>query len=684
MQLRLSLSPSTSHCFPALADDETGFLAEGTIIAVGVTPSSSLPSDHHPALHPNLTPTRTLLRLSRILTPAAILSLYSGRHNLGHLSSTTRYLVVKTARLRELGVEAPLEPEVGGARREQDELLGEDIGGDDTGEYGARVRGVDEEVPGVDEAAIEDDVEHATANPEAGELAEKLFAPLREKLASLPSSSLPYSRVLLDIWHGMDRIPTPKRHGVQAAFARALSAAMLVPYTADKALLDARLRRQGSSFDAKVLSDPKWVWARCRRRAPPPADVAKSIMEVCLVFGPLQDAKTGLPLFNKACWHAAARLIADAMLGYLSDPPDVDLYTVIKPCGGPDGTLRDGVNIYRCSRGINSTEGGVHRNLRHQFAGSNVSVEFAVARILDYMTSHNLLVGTLNRTGKRFDSHFDIWTLDRVQYLTDLVSPLIASAPLYSSWTNGGMYAQTNETYGIMPITTTTADDLGITLADSHPSFDPHALPPPPPPSTSAASTESSTRKRQKSEPPIRFTALARRQGTRFAILHVHTQAERQLFHHYRLSMGFTGTEKQYKAAAREFNKVADGKAIFYKTATHIGHADAAFKTYSNKAASLSRSITVRDELFKKHRSPERPGAADEPSLRPSTSLIVPAGEKEGGESRFKPNERQPRNDLAAGPGTSEFLNFPSLRPHLSLNSPPLPLRTLLPPPKRE
>lgn len=56
-------------------------------------------------------------------------------------------------------------------------------------------------------------------------------------------------------------------------------------------------------------------------------------------------------------------VLKDVQEGFVSDPPDVALYSVLGVCGGSDGTLRDGVNIYHCCSGTNVTEGGVQQNI---------------------------------------------------------------------------------------------------------------------------------------------------------------------------------------------------------------------------------------------------------------------------------------------------------------------------------
>ncbi|BGP42409.1 hypothetical protein JCM10449v2_006414 [Rhodotorula kratochvilovae] len=350
---REELEPGTSVL--VVGKDESSLLVEAVLVCCGDSfDPGVIPEAFDPTAHPNITATRSLLRVTRIFTPGALLPpTYNARIHANQPATlatlaaaslpSAMFFVVTTTQLRACGV-------VDATASTPAEML----------------------------------VDNASAS--------ELLDPLLKRLASSPPSLLPLSRILIDIWHLMDRIPTSKRHGCIAAFSRAFSAALFVLDPTDRALLEARFIRAGSSWDLEVLRRPDYVWQRCRRTVPPPHQLVPQLDAVFRLYGPMKDAKTGLPLFNKAAWHAASRIISDVIDGFVSDPPDVELFSVLRDCGGPDGTLKDGVRIYRCSRGTNFTEGGVHRNLRHQFASSAVSARFASARLLEYQTNHNLLV----------------------------------------------------------------------------------------------------------------------------------------------------------------------------------------------------------------------------------------------------------------------------------------------------
>jgi hypothetical protein len=79
------------------------------------------------------------------------------------------------------------------------------------------------------------------------------------------------------------------------------------------------------------------------------------------------------------------RLLRTAELGFLSDPPGIPLYYKM-------GIDRDGLTIYRCIRGTNSVEGGVHMVVRRVFGSLQASPELAECILLNWILRHNSTV----------------------------------------------------------------------------------------------------------------------------------------------------------------------------------------------------------------------------------------------------------------------------------------------------
>jgi hypothetical protein len=197
------------------------------------------------------------------------------------------------------------------------------------------------------------------------------------------------SLVVNDALHIFKRIYIPPTHALSVEFARALRDAIFIPDEEDKQRISAYALRLDPpiSFDALVRSRPAWVWQRCKRIIPPPEKLYPLVKSVFQTYGSLKDAKTAAPLFNSAAWNSAKNVLKLIQDGYLSDPPNIPLYSVI----GID-SKNGGLPIYRCCRGTNFTEGGVHTHLRSHLPTSGVSVRHLHASLLDFIIRHNLLV----------------------------------------------------------------------------------------------------------------------------------------------------------------------------------------------------------------------------------------------------------------------------------------------------
>lgn len=193
------------------------------------------------------------------------------------------------------------------------------------------------------------------------------------------------SRVLKDPWHAMDMVTVPRAHGLRAAFARALRDALFVPDKDDRERVSAYLSSTGSSWEEKLRLDPKWLWKRCKRVIPPPNIIFPLVADVYKTYGPLRDAKTGAPLFNENAWKASRNVLDLIHHGFLSDPPGIALYYAY-------GTDQQGLTLYRCVRGTNTTEGAVHRPIRHLMPRSGSGPRHTRMAILDFACKRNLRV----------------------------------------------------------------------------------------------------------------------------------------------------------------------------------------------------------------------------------------------------------------------------------------------------
>jgi hypothetical protein len=197
------------------------------------------------------------------------------------------------------------------------------------------------------------------------------------------------SRVVNDPFHLFNRFYIAAGHGLRIEFARAMRDALFIPDEEDKRRITAwgQSQKPPQTFDYLVQSRPAWVWKHCKRVIPPPEQLYPLVAGVFRIYGPLKDAKTGQPLFNSRAWHVAKNILTLIQGGYVSDPPGIALYSLI----GPD-SANGGLPIYRCARGTNFTEGGVHMHLRSRLPTSGVSIRHLHACLLDFIIRHNLLV----------------------------------------------------------------------------------------------------------------------------------------------------------------------------------------------------------------------------------------------------------------------------------------------------
>jgi len=137
-------------------------------------------------------------------------------------------------------------------------------------------------------------------------------------------------------------------------------------------------------------TSPQWVRERCKHIIPAPVRLRHLVSHVFRTYGPLVDPKTNKPLFTSENWKTAKHVLELIQNGYLSDPPGIPLYTVVgldKKAGG--------LSIYRCSRGTNATEGGVHKHIQARLPKCGASIRHVNAMLHDFVLYHNLVVGKL-------------------------------------------------------------------------------------------------------------------------------------------------------------------------------------------------------------------------------------------------------------------------------------------------
>jgi hypothetical protein len=143
----------------------------------------------------------------------------------------------------------------------------------------------------------------------------------------------------------------------------------------------------------------------------------------------------------------------------------------------------------------------------------------------------------LNRTGTVYKSHFDIWLINHLQLQLEATRHLIPESQTLTGWVNGDLYVPAGERIGILPVPDSvraTADIESYHTVDGK----------------------------------FRHAYLAQQQGTKYAVISIHTAAEKALFKRLMQEnpvFNRTNTTPDWKQGASVWNREANGKDIFYK-----------------------------------------------------------------------------------------------------------------------
>ncbi|KAJ3821689.1 hypothetical protein F5880DRAFT_1485618, partial [Lentinula raphanica] len=313
-----------------------------------------------------------------------------------------------------------------------------------------------------------------------------------------------------DAYHFMDRLTRllSAKHSAYKDFAYRFSQAIFICDATDEAAVRAVIERKGGSYEYMKRANSSALNCRIRRLIPDRHTLYKRVKVLFDSFRNVRcstKAGKGAAFFSDAANEMAARLLETIRLGFLSDPPGISLYYLM-------GRDRDGLNLYRCIRGTNSIEGGLHMLLRRMFGALSASAELTEALLINWLVRRNKTVGYRNRTGRKYKNHFDIWVLDEIVEISSELDVKTSFTPPPMLTTR----VATSETFGIIPIAPQLAEAYGITtLPPIHIEGVPHHRDLP-----VHALTRLSTR------PTNPYSYVQLRQRSFAAILPVHTTAE--------------------------------------------------------------------------------------------------------------------------------------------------------------
>ncbi|KAF7762010.1 hypothetical protein Agabi119p4_10002 [Agaricus bisporus var. burnettii] len=379
------------------------------------------------------------------------------------------------------------------------------------------------------------------------------------------------SRVLKDPWHFFHMLYLPATHGLRKQFTQELRDGLFIPHDEDRRRINSwgAVQKPSKTYEELRNSSPSWIRARCRHTIPPPHILHLLVSKLFQTYGPLLDPITKQPLFSASTWKVAKNLLELIRKGFISDPSNIPLYTRI----GTD-KKNGGLPIYRCCRGTNATEGGVHTHIRSRLPKFGVSVRHVHASLLDFTLRHNLLTGVYNSTGQRYRGHFSIWVTNEIQELLISLQEMFIQPTLISGWVNEDIRGQS-------------AMALYVHSANSQ----------------------------------QKHSFIASMQGTRKPVLPVHTHAEEQYFRSLMNSdpsFSPQSGEPKWNEAIQVWNANAESRdGVYYKLVEQLKTYYSRWKAHLNVKEALSLTSEQRRPVTQMVHDPNRSRVVPPVSPRP-------------------------------------------------------------------
>lgn len=217
----------------------------------------------------------------------------------------------------------------------------------------------------------------------------------------------------------------------------------------------------------------------------------------------------------------------------------------------------------------------------------------------------SIQVGTFNRTGQRYQGHFNIWITNRIQELSIALEDIFVNsdeASQLTSWVNGNLYQPSEEVIGVVPVPESIRKLSGMAP------FEPLL-----------------------NDPRQRHHFLSKLQGTRKPVLLIHTTNEKELFRKLRRENPTfnspTSDSPNWKQAVVVWNGQADESSsvgitykvrnifavkvefvnsIHLKLPEHLALYFSSWKTRVNVKETLSLTLSERAPITKAIRDPNR------------------------------------------------------------------------------
>ncbi|KAI3630079.1 hypothetical protein MIR68_011514 [Amoeboaphelidium protococcarum] len=251
------------------------------------------------------------------------------------------------------------------------------------------------------------------------------------------------TRVLLDSYHAMARIPVKKGHAFTPQFCRKFRDALFIIHPQDRAALEQYVKESDEyeSFDDLMAARPDWVLERCRREIPSPMELRKRL-EVLIaeyIKDCYCDPSDGVRLLDEDCLDAFKKLFVHVDKGCLSDPVGIGLYY-------ETGQDSNGLTTYRCIRGTSDLERGIHQKLVRKFKTWNAGPAFADAALSLIRHRFNVRASERNRLFPKL-GHYDHFLMDLVQNF----SKSIYGSSVHKWWSDLTDLTLSSEYFGVIP-----------------------------------------------------------------------------------------------------------------------------------------------------------------------------------------------------------------------------------------
>ncbi|KAJ7016861.1 hypothetical protein C8F04DRAFT_1280497 [Mycena alexandri] len=228
-----------------------------------------------------------------------------------------------------------------------------------------------------------------------------------------------------------------KKHPAYKEFAHLFSETIFIRDNEDETKVREILEKKGICWEYAIRAKKGAINRRVRRYIPSPEKLVKDLLVLFTCFQDLLDAD-GKKFFTKEARKQAAALIETAQLGFLSES------------SRHSGVLLDW---------LRQEWGGVHKQIRRIFGSLHASLALTEAILGNWFHRRNRRIGHYNRTGLRWNNHFDIWLLDDIveTAIRLEVKPTFPEPKLLAT------RIATSETFGIIPITPALATTHEIT-----------------------------------------------------------------------------------------------------------------------------------------------------------------------------------------------------------------------------